>query len=397
MVKSDLINLTQRQFTDVMEREAIEIEDYYTHEKYKVIFRKSSRGAKSNDSVIIFYPQNTNIQKGTMFLLKGEKYLVMTKDALESDVYFTSGAFRCNANVIVYEGSTANGTRNAAWYHEVPFVVNTLSGVNPSGSFIEIVNGNLSMHTSQQDFLDNVEINNEILDFGGRYEIVNNFFLDGIHNLYLKKNQINSNDKYVGILYVNDLYVGQEIPLHSIIVNTENYNSYKKDFGNEEYTVSNDAAQIKDGVLTAMKEGTFTITLKNPIGGRDYTSPVITVGNKKPDPPDPEEPVITWEISDDFVSGDTLYYSPEAFGYNDYNVTATPSEETDLVPSWKIFFDGEEYTDEDIVDYIRIDLSNPYIYHFTLINKNLVGYEIRIEAWVDGIKIGSTPDARVRQ
>ena len=32
--KSDLINLTQRQFTDVMEREAIEIEDYYTHEKY---------------------------------------------------------------------------------------------------------------------------------------------------------------------------------------------------------------------------------------------------------------------------------------------------------------------------------------------------------------------------
>ena len=64
MVKSDLINLTQRQFTDVMEREAIEIEDYYTHEKYKVIFRKSSRGAKSNDSVIIFYPQNTNIQKG---------------------------------------------------------------------------------------------------------------------------------------------------------------------------------------------------------------------------------------------------------------------------------------------------------------------------------------------
>ena len=60
-------------------------------------------------------------------------------------------------------------------------------------------------------------------------------------------------------------------------------------------------------------------------------------------------------------------------------------------------FDGEEYTDEDIVDYIRIDLSNPYIYHFTLINKSLVGYEIRIEAWVDGIKIGSTPDARVRQ
>jgi hypothetical protein len=46
MVKSDLINLTQRQFTDVMEREAIEIEDYYTHEKYKDNIQKIQSRSK---------------------------------------------------------------------------------------------------------------------------------------------------------------------------------------------------------------------------------------------------------------------------------------------------------------------------------------------------------------
>ena len=387
MLRTDLINLTQRQFDDVMRREAIEVEDYYTHETYKVLFRKSTRGAKSNDSVIIFYPQDINIQRGTMFVLKGEKYVVMTKDALESDVYFTSGAFRCNAEVIVYEGTTSTSGRTAGWYHKVPFVVNSLTAVNPSGSFVEVINGNLSMYTSKQDFLNNVNINNEILDFGGKFEVVNNFFLDGIQNIYLRKGLTDADDNYCGILYFgDDLHVGDTIELHSIVVNQNNHAEYIK-IENPTYSVTgSNIAQIEDGVLTLLGQGTFTITLTNPVGGINYTTPEITVGAAEPLPPEPG--TITWTSTDNFINRIPI---------NDewvYIFSCTPSETTEKVPVFKYFFDNEEYLITDFNDQMTVDMSDPYKFQFSHVSNNLTGYDFYVEAWVDGVKMGQSKTAR---
>lgn len=386
MLRTDLVNLTQRQFDDVMRREAIEVEDYYTNETYKVLFRKSTRGAKSNDSVIIFYPQDTNIQRGTMFVLKGEKYVVMTKDALESDVYFTSGAFRCNAEVIVYEGTTSTSGRTAGWYHKVPFVVNSLTAVNPSGSFVEVINGNLSMYTSKQDFLNNVNINNEILDFGGRFEVVNNFFLDGIQNVYLRKEQTNSNDNYCGILYFgDDLHVGDTIELHSVVVNQDNYSEYIE-IENPTYSVTgSNVATIEDGILTLVGQGTFTITLTNPVGGTNYTTPEITVGAYVPPEPGGD---ITWTCTDNFADRISVNNTWK------YSFSCTPSETTEKVPTFKYFFDNEEYPITDFQDMMTLDMSDPYKFQFSNVSNDLTGYDFYVEAWVDGVKMGQSKTAR---
>lgn len=331
MIRSNLVDITQRQFDDAMEREAIEIENYYTHETYKVLFRKSTRGTKSNDSVIIYYSQDVNIERGTMFLLKGEKYLVMTKDALESDVYFTSGALRCNADVIVYEGTTASGTRNAGWYHEVPFVVNTFSGVNPSGSFVEVINGNLSMYTSRQDFLDDVEINNEILDFGGTFEIVNNFWLDGTHNIYLRKKASNPNNaEYAGVLYIGDKrYIGESVEVHDVKVEPKRYVSYLKDTATTIESTNQSVAIVSGRVITFIGEGTTTIKCTYS-DGKVATSPTITVGEATP-----EELNWRWTSTPRYL----LYYKNivnPVYTYLDFESYVRNS----LKPTYRYYIDG---------------------------------------------------------
>lgn len=392
MIRSNIVEMTQRQFDEAMGREAVEIEDFYTKEKYKVLFRKSSRGSKSNDSVIIFYPQDSNITKGTMFTLKGEKYLVMTKNSLESDVYFTSGAFRCNANVILYGGTDgASSTRNAGWYHKTPFVVNTFSGVNPSGSFIEVVNGNLNMSTSKQDYFTQINIGNDVLDFGGKFEIVNTFFLDGIQSIYLKKGLTNSNDKWIGLYDIGEVQVGDTVELHNVAVNLNNYVEYIEDVVCT-YTVSNSSiAKIENGILTLLAEGTFTIGVSET-GYTDYTSPTITVG-KAQTPVDPSDPTeLTWTFSD-YNLNSTIYARTQYWS----SVSITPSATTDKVPTWKLFFDDEEYTNNDLGDYLDIDLSNPYTYKFKVSSSVMAGYDLYIEAWVDGVNVGKSKTTHISQ
>lgn len=324
MIRSNLIDITQRQFDDVMEREAIEIEDYYNSEKYQVLFRKSSRGTNSNDSVIIYYSQDTNINKGTIFLLKGEKYLVMTKDALESDVYFTSGAVRCNANVVVYEGTRTNG-----WYHEVPFVVNTFSGVNPSGSFIEVINGNLSMSTSKQDFLDNIELNSEILDFGGTFEVVNSFWLDGTHNIYLRKKANNPNNAdYAGVLYIGDKrYIGESVEIHDVKVEPKRYVSYLKDTAIKVESTNQSVATVNGRVLTFIGEGSTTIKCTYS-DGKVAISPTINVGEGTP-----EELKWRWTSTPEY-----LLYKSENQVYN--YLTFESDVLNSLEPTYKYYIDG---------------------------------------------------------
>lgn len=387
MIRSNIVEMTQRQFDEAMGREAVEIEDFYSHETYKVLMRKSTRGTKSNESIIIFYPQDCNIVKGTMIKYKNNKYLVMSQDSGESDVYFTSAALKCNADVITYGGTTTSTARNAGWYHKTPFVVNTFSGVNPSGSFIEVVNGNLNMSTSKQDYFTQINIGNDVLDFGGKFEIVNTFFLDGIHNIYLKKGLTNTNDEYIGLYDIGEVHVGDTVELHNVAVNLSNYSEYLEDVDGVTYTVSDTSkASITDGVLTLLAEGTFTITVKKS-GYNDYVSPIITVGEAETpvNPPEPTE--ITWSKTHDFENNTYINSSYHTI------CTIAPSEETDKTVTWKLQVDDTLYdiNSSDLVGYISISVSaNTYSIDVSPKKSEMALYVCTAKAYVDDVLVAES-------
>lgn len=80
-----------------MKRECITVSDYYDNNKtYKVFFRRNSKGTNPQRKLWFYYAQDTDIDIGTIFTLKDEHYLVISQDDIESDVYYTSMAVRCD-------------------------------------------------------------------------------------------------------------------------------------------------------------------------------------------------------------------------------------------------------------------------------------------------------------
>ena len=94
---SNVFGHTKRQFDMTMNREKISVADYYNSDvKYDVFFRRNNRSTTPQSKVRFFYAQSTPITIGTIFVLNGENYIVTSQDGIESDIYFTSIANKCD-------------------------------------------------------------------------------------------------------------------------------------------------------------------------------------------------------------------------------------------------------------------------------------------------------------
>lgn len=183
-------NINQRQFDKTMLKEGISVTDYYDSTKiYEVFFRRNNRSRNPQGKLNVFYAQDTGIGIGTLFILKGKTYVVISQDADESNAYFTSLATVCDSVFHVYSGS---GNK----YIPIPFTVATEKFTVAESSSISIINGMVMIYTGLNDTVKNMKIGNKYKNFGGTYEVKNFFFNNNLAYFYLTR-EADSADQYV--------------------------------------------------------------------------------------------------------------------------------------------------------------------------------------------------------
>lgn len=174
-------NMNKRQFEATMKREKITVRDYYNDDKsYDVFFRRNNRSNTPQGKVRFYYAQDMGINVGTVFVMKDTTYLVISRDADESDVYYTSLAVRCDTSFTVYSNVQKR-------YVVIPFVATSDKYTVSHNSTINIISGSVVVYTGLNDYVREMKINDLHYNFGGYYKIGNYFYNNNIAYIYLER------------------------------------------------------------------------------------------------------------------------------------------------------------------------------------------------------------------
>lgn len=277
-------NITERQFDATMNRERIVITDFFdSNITYEVFFRRNNRGTNPQGKLKLYYAKETPIHIGTIFVLNGEIYIVNSQDSIESDIFFTSIAVKCDVTFIVKYNRE---------YKDIPFtVVSDKFTVNDG--IISVVDGSVIMYTQDNDISRNMAINNEYYAFGGYYKVGNNFFNNGLAYFYLERQIMPQND--YAITYNGNVSFDMNDSTTYQLSYTVTNNGNVVESPTIKYSSSDETIATVDsnGVMTMLKEGTVDITATYSIASvtttmiisnsstpsLDYTMEIVTSSN----------------------------------------------------------------------------------------------------------------------
>lgn len=265
---SKVLCSTKKQFDYTMNRERIIVADYFdSNITYEVFFRRNNRGANPDGKVKLYYAKETPIQIGTIFVLKGEIYIVTSKDGIESDIFFTSMAIRCDVTFVV----KSNGE-----YKDIPLTVVSDKMTVNHGSVFNVVSGSVVMYTQDNDISRNIAINNEYYAFGGYYKVGSNFFNNGLAYFYLERQQMPQDNyaiTYNGVTSF-DINDGTTYQLSYTVTN----NGSVVENPTIHYSSSDETIATVDsnGLMTMLKEGTVDITATYSMAS---TTTTMTISN----------------------------------------------------------------------------------------------------------------------
>lgn len=276
---SNIKNSNQRRFDTVMKRECVTLSDYYDSTKtYNVFFRRNSRGTNPKGKLRIYYTQDTDISIGTIFLLNNEPYLVINQDAIESNIYCSSMAVKCDLSIMIY----SNELRK---YVTVPFALDVNDDTTSYNNTISIVDGYVTIYTGLNQYSKIFNINDNYYCFGGYYKIGNLFYNNGLAYIYMTK-ELMPADQY--ILTYNG---ATSFDMTDTTTYQLSYTAIKNDEIVENPTLtyaSSDTsiATVDDtGLMTMLKEGNVTITATWVDGNNKTCSSTIVISNSMaPDP-----------------------------------------------------------------------------------------------------------------
>ena len=251
---SKVLCSTKKQFDYTMNRERIVVTDYFdSNITYEVFFRRNNRGTNPDGKVKLYYAKETPIQIGTIFVLKGEIYIVTSKDGIESDIFFTSMAIRCDVTFVVkYNGE----------YKDIPLTVVSDKMTVNHGSIFNVVSGSVVMYTQDNDIARNIAINNEYYAFGGYYKVGNNFFNNGLAYFYLERQQMPQDDYKITYNGVTSFDIKDSTTYQLSYTVTNNGNVVKNPtihYSSSDETI---ATVDSNGLMTMLKEGTVDITAR---------------------------------------------------------------------------------------------------------------------------------------
>lgn len=288
---NNIINSNKRQFTNTMKKEGMVVFDYYdTSKTYTVFFRRNNRSTSPEGKLRLFYEQDTDIKIGTVFVLRDIPYVVVSQDGIESDVYYTSMAIRCDTYFTVYS-NTAKG------YMKIPFVTMTDKYTISSNSTISIISGTVVIYTGLNDHVKDMAINNGYYNYGGYYKVGNYFYNNDIAYLYLTREAMPTDNEYV-LTFNGEVSIDMSTMDKYQLSYEAIYNGTIIDNPTLTYVSSNtDVATVdENGLLTIISTGETTITATWTDGNDTTCSTVITVIDGEDNNED-DTPTVTMAIT----------------------------------------------------------------------------------------------------
>jgi len=213
----------------------------------------------AQESITIFYSQDYDVGKGDVFELCGEHFLIINRRSWDSRIFYTSTAIRTNVTWNI-EGK------------DYYLVCGDLSAPNPKhGSLVSTVNGSISLYTKKSNM---IFVNESVYDFGGTYNCINKFDIDGLTYYYFSRN-IDSTYHYEmkdinGVTSVTLEEIGAMAQINPQTIYTDSsgtpYRHYMLE-GKIVYSSSDPsiATVDDDGIITAVADGTCTVTATRTI------------------------------------------------------------------------------------------------------------------------------------
>ena len=303
---SKVLCSTKKQFDYTMNRERIVITDFFdSNITYEVFFRRNNRGTNPQGKLKLYYAKETPIQIGTIFVLKGEKYIVNSQDGIESDIFFTSMAVKCDTTFIV----KCNGE-----YKDIPLTVVSDKFTVNHGSVFNVIDGAVIMYTQDNDIARSIAINNEYYAFGGYYKVGNNFFNNGLAYFYLERKQMPQDDYKITYNGVTSFDINDSTTYQLSYTVTNNGNVVENPtihYSSSDETV---ATVDSNGLMTMLKEGTVDITASYSMASTTTTMTIT----------DTSAPSVTMVL---YASTDTLKIGGS---YKGIDVKYYNSEGTDI-------------------------------------------------------------------
>ncbi len=275
----NIYNVNKRQFEATMKREKITVMDYYDNDKsYDVFFRRNNRSNTPQGKVRFYFAQDTEINVGTVFVMKGTTYLVISRDADESDIYYTSLAVKCDTSFTVYSNAEKR-------YVVIPFVATSDKYTISHNSTISMISGSVVIYTGLNEYVREMEISDLYYNFGGYYRLGNYFYNNNIAYLYLER-EVNRPDTY-SLVYDGatslELTAGTYQLTYMAVKNGNIINNPSLS-----YAVSDDTvATVSDtGLLTMIAAGNVNVTATWTDGDNITCTTTITIADtNNPNPP----------------------------------------------------------------------------------------------------------------
>ena len=243
----EITRATKRQFAKLLEKYGKTVYDVENACERKVMFLKESARA-AQEKIKISYPQDYPWDKGTVIKYKDMYFLIIGREAFESDVYHTSIAIKCNCKWFI------NGT-------EYYLVAGELSSPNPRhGTYIDGVNGSISLYTNTSKVMN---INDKVFDFGGTYTCNNKFTIDKLTYYYLSRTETDANNWTLSFGNV-PTEVEKDTTLQlTAIMDKDNYYIPSDQVTTTYYYTSSDptvATVDNTGLVSFLKNGTVSIS-----------------------------------------------------------------------------------------------------------------------------------------
>ena len=353
-------NLNQRQFDIVMKRECITVTDYFYRDvTYDIFCRRNNRGTNPQGKIRIFYAKTTPISIGTMFILNGECFLVNSQDNIESDVYWTSMATKCDNYFNVMWKNDGN-------YVSVPCVTISDKYTLDKGSVINLISGSVTILTGLNQYSKGIEIGDKFWAYGGYYEVGNFFYNDGLAYVFMTREA--SPQTTHSITYTGDTVLYTSTGTYQLTYKTIDENNFVVENPKLSYLSNNPsiATVDKNGLLTIVSDGSVVITTTWMDGGLKECETVITIKKSDdsgeddngggdtptdpivPEPPVEPEPTMTAEI---YASTDTIkvggsYKTIKMMFYDKDGIDVTTDTIANLTADdfdWTYTIDGVDY------------------------------------------------------
>ena len=252
---NNILNSNKRQFTNTMKKEGMVVTDYYnTSKTYTVFFRRNNRSTSPEGKLRLFYAQDTDIKIGTVFVLRDVPYVVISQDGIESDVYYTSMAIRCDTYFTVYSNTSQE-------YKKIPFVTMNDKYTISTNSTISVISGNVVIYTGLNDHVKDMSVNNGYYNYGGYYKVGNYFYNNNIAYLYLTREAMPADDEYI-ITFDGDTYIDMSATntyqlSYTTICNGNIIDSPKLTYKSNDTSI---ATVDGNGLMTVRSTGYVTIT-----------------------------------------------------------------------------------------------------------------------------------------